>query len=686
MLPICFHLLTRPLFRTYNTRSETERILRRGPSIGHGAGVTAEVYMRHGFIKAAAGTPAIRVGDCGYNVQRIRALVNRANDEGVRVLVLPELCVTGYTCGDLFLHDALLNAAEEATLALAQATEKLDILVAFGAPLRFEGKLYNCAVVCHKGDILGVVPKTHLPNYGEFYELRQFTPAPAGQGEIPIGALRVPFGTRQLFRCKDFPFLCVGVEICEDLWVPSPPSSALAAAGATVILNLSASDETVGKEAYRRLLVESQSGRLCCAYLYADAGYGESTTDMVFGGHSLVAENGSLLKESAPFEQDEPLTATEVDCLRLLYERRKLTTFSLTPSDARASFCVQEFKMVPRVTKLTREISPTPFIPRDLKARSGRCEEILKIQANGLRKRIAHTGSKTAVVGVSGGLDSTLALLVACRAMKLCGRSSADVLAVTMPCFGTTGRTRANAEKLCKCLGASFMEVDITKAVRQHFADIDQGENMCDVTYENSQARERTQVLMDLANKTGGMVIGTGDLSELALGWATYNGDHMSMYGVNAGVPKTLVRHIVHYLADAAETEELKNVLLDILDTPVSPELLPARSDEIAQQTESIVGPYALHDFFLYHMIRWGASPDKVLRMALYAFAGQYDEAAITKWLGVFIKRFFAQQFKRSCLPDGPKVGSVTLSPRGDWRMPSDAAGEAWTRAIDNYN
>jgi len=640
--------------------------------------------MRHGFIKAAAGTPSIRVGDCAHNAQRIRALFARAHKQGVRLLVLPELCVTGYTCGDLFLHDALLNAAEEAAFSLAQATRGLDMLCAFGAPLRFGGKLYNCAVVCHEGSILGVVPKTHLPNYGEFYELRQFAPAPAGMGEISIGPQSAPFGTRQVFRCASFPALSVGVEICEDLWVPQPPSCALAQEGATVILNLSASDETIGKEAYRRLLVQSQSGRLCCAYLYADAGRGESTTDMTFGGHNIVAENGSLLKETAPFEEEEPLAVTEIDCFRLLHERRRMTTFSLTRPEGQASFAARSFDLALRETDLTREISPHPFIPGDLKQRGERCEDILKIQTEGLRKRIAHTGAKTAVIGVSGGLDSTLALLVAARAVALCGRPTSDVLAVSMPCFGTTSRTRGNARRLCACLGASFREVDITKAVRQHFADIGQDEKTLDVTFENGQARERTQVLMDIANRTGGMVIGTGDLSELALGWATYNGDHMSMYGVNASVPKTLVRHIVRYAADTAASAELRDVLLDILDTPVSPELLPADGDAISQQTEDIVGPYELHDFFLYHMIRWGATPEKVLRMAQYAFAGRYDRETIQKWLRVFVRRFFAQQFKRSCLPDGPKVGSVTLSPRGDWRMPSDAVAAAWMREIDN--
>ena len=512
---------------------------------------------------------------------------------------------------------------------------------------------------------------------GEFYELRQFTPAPARQGELTLGGRSVPFGTRQLFRCATLRELCIGVEICEDLWVPNPPSNTLANEGATVILNPSASDETIGKDAYRRLLLQSQSGRLCCAYVYADAGSGESTTDLVYAGHNIIAENGAILKETKPFEQDEPLTVTEIDVRRLAHERRRLTTFSLSHTNDQPPYHVTEFSLTVTPTSLTREISPTPFIPAGRGDRDARCEAILQMQSFGLQKRIAHTRCKTAVVGISGGLDSTLALLVSARAMQLAGRPVSDVLAVTMPCFGTTERTRSNAEKLCDCLGIPCRRVDITAAVEQHFRDIGHEDGVFDITFENVQARERTQVLMDIANQTGGIVIGTGDLSELALGWATYNGDHMSMYAVNCSVPKSLIRHIVRYLADTASSA-LREVLLDILDTPVSPELLPASDGKITQETENIVGPYALHDFFLYHMIRWGAGPAKVLRMAQYAFAGEYDEQVIRKWLSVFCRRFFAQQFKRSCLPDGPKVGSVTLSPRGDWRMPSDAEAEAW--------
>ncbi|HWR24252.1 MAG TPA: NAD(+) synthase [Feifaniaceae bacterium] len=638
--------------------------------------------MRHGFVKVAAGTPNIRVGDCAYNSARIRELMDRAAKRGVCVLLLPELCLTGYTCSDLFLHDALLDAAEQALLSLKDHSGGKETLTAVGVPLRHEGKLYNCAALLYNGRILGVVPKTHLPNYGEFYELRQFTPAPRRQSELVLGGERVPFGTRQLFRCSSLRELCVGVEICEDLWVPSPPSNALADEGATVILNLSASDETIGKDAYRRLLLQSQSARLCCAYLYADAGHGESTTDMVFAGHNLIAENGAILKETEPFAQETAYIETEIDCKRLMHERRRMTTFSPEPPEGHVPYLVTEFSLPVVETPLTREISPTPFIPQDLKDRNERCEDILRIQAHGLKKRIEHTSCKTVVIGISGGLDSTLALLVAVRAMELIKRPVSDILAVTMPCFGTTGRTRTNAERLCDCLGIPCRTVDITAAVRQHFKDIGHPEDVFDVTFENGQARERTQVLMDIANQSGGIVVGTGDLSELALGWATYNGDHMSMYAVNASVPKSLIRHIVRYLADTAKTPALREVLTDILDTPVSPELLPSDGGEITQQTEELVGPYALHDFFLYHMVRWGAQPQKVLRMAVYAFDGEYDEAAIRHWLTVFCKRFFSQQFKRSCLPDGPKVGSVTLSPRGDWRMPSDAMNSVWLNEL----
>ena len=634
--------------------------------------------MKHGFVKVAAGTPNIRVGDCAYNAARIREITDRAAKRGVCVLLLPELCLTGYTCSDLFLHDALLDAAEQALLSLKEHSKDKEMLIALGVPLRYEGKLYNCAAILYNGRILGVVPKTHLPNYGEFYEMRQFTPAPHRQSEIVLGGERVPFGTRQLFRCATLRELCVGVEICEDLWVPSPPSNALANEGATVILNPSASDETIGKDAYRRLLLQSQSARLCCAYLYADAGHGESTTDMVFSGHNLIAENGAILKETEPFAGETAYIETEIDCKRLMHERRRLTTFSLEPPEGHVPYVVTEFSLPIVETKLTREISPTPFIPQDLHDRNERCEDILRIQAHGLKKRIEHTNCKTVVIGISGGLDSTLALLVAVRSMELAKRPASDILAVTMPCFGTTGRTRTNAERLCDCLGIPCRTVDITAAVKQHFKDIGHPEDVFDVTFENGQARERTQVLMDIANQSGGMVVGTGDLSELALGWATYNGDHMSMYGVNASVPKSLIRHIVRYLADTAKTPALKDVLMDILNTPVSPELLPSNGGEITQQTEELVGPYALHDFFLYHMVRWGAQPKKVLRLAAYAFDGTYDEATIRHWLTVFCKRFFSQQFKRSCLPDGPKVGSVTLSPRGDWRMPSDAMNSVW--------
>ena len=513
--------------------------------------------MRHGFVKAAAGTPDIRVGDCAYNASRIWDMMQQADALGARILVLPELCLTGYTCSDLFLHDALLLSAERELSGIVERSAKLDMLTVIGVPLLYRSKLYNCAAVLHAGKLLGVVPKSHLPNYGEFYELRQFTPAPKEMGEIHIGTHTAPFGVRQLFRCSTMQELCVGIEICEDLWVPVPPSSSLAREGATVILNPSASDETIGKDEYRRLLVKSQSGRLCCAYLYSDAGHGESTTDLVYSGHNLIAENGAILTENEPFETEPALAVSEIDCRRLLHERRRLTTYTFDREAGQPPYTVTEFALQVRDTSLTREISPTPFIPQDIRDRNARCEDILRIQANGLRKRIEHTRCKTAVVGVSGGLDSTLALLVAARAMQLAGRSAADVLAVTMPCFGTTHRTRSNAERLCDCLGIPCKTVDITTAVLQHFRDIGHPEDKLDTTFENGQARKRTQVLMDIANQTGGIVIGTGDLSELALGYATYNGDHMSMYAVNASVPKTLIRHIVRYLADTSETDAL---------------------------------------------------------------------------------------------------------------------------------
>ena len=636
--------------------------------------------MRNGFIRAAAASPRLRVADCAYNRDRIIEAIRRAQALDAQLLVLPELAVTGYTCGDLFGQQTLLEGALEALLDIAAATEGGDLLAVVGAPLVKEGRLYNCAAVLQDGEILGVVPKRNLPGYGEFYETRNFTPGPGEVSGLVLGESWVPFGGNLLFRCRELPDFCLGVEICEDLWVPSPPSGALAAAGATVIANPSASDECIAKADYRRTLVAGQSARLVCGYVYADCGPGESTTDLVFSGHNLIGENGALLAESPPF--GEGFAVTELDLERLAGQRRRTTTWPLPP---REEFTEVEFSMALRPVALTRAVSPTPFVPGDPASRAARCREILAIQAQGLAKRLEHTGASTAVLGISGGLDSTLALLAAVRAMDLLGRPREDILAVTMPCFGTSARTRRNAGDLCRALGVRLKTVDITGAVKGHLADIGHDGATPDVTYENAQARERTQVLMDLTNLSGGLVVGTGDLSELALGWATYNGDHMSMYGVNASVPKTLVRHMVETFALEAP-EELRRVLLDILDTPVSPELLPARDGEITQKTEDLVGPYELHDFFLYYTVRWGFPPRKVFRLAKYAFAGAWDGETILKWQKVFLRRFFAQQFKRSCLPDGPKVGTVALSPRGDWRMPSDASAALWLRELEELD
>ncbi len=646
--------------------------------------------MRDGFIKVAAATPKIRVADPRYNAEQIFTLMRQADRQGVRVLCFPELCLTGYTCADLFLQDTLLRGAEEGLATILEATKNLDLVAAVGLPVRnpWDNKLYNCAAVIQNGEILGLVPKTYIPNYGEFYEGRWF----ASGKDLDVtfdfcGQKNVSLWSDCLFACEEIPDLVIGVELCEDLWAVEPPSNVLAAAGATLILNLSASDEVVGKAEYRRQLVVGQSARLCCGYVYADAGEGESTTDLVFAGHDMIAENGALLAQR---RFATGLTVSEIDVERLVYDRRRVNTFAPPErdpmEDAHAVGIGRTFfSLKPATTALTRPVSPTPFVPADETHRAGRCDEILKIAALGLKKRLEHTGARTAVVGLSGGLDSTLAILITGIAMKLLDRPASDIIAVTMPCFGTTDRTRDNAVELAQRLGATLKRVDISEAVRWHFRDIGQSMDNHDVTYENSQARERTQVLMDIANQQGGLVIGTGDLSELALGWCTYNGDHMSMYAVNAGIPKTLVRHLVAYVAGdkAGEDKALSLVLEDILDTPVSPELLPAIEGKIAQRTEDIVGPYELHDFFLYYAIRWAFPPRKILRLAEYAFGRSYDRETLLKWLKNFYRRFFSQQFKRSCLPDGPKVGSITFSPRGDWRMPSDAVAALWLEELE---
>ena len=635
--------------------------------------------MKDGFIKVAAGTPDIKVADCEYNRAEITALIDKAYAAGVRILALPELCITGYTCQDLFFQQALLDGALNALREITEHTAGSDMLISVGCPLRFRGELYNCAVVLKDGKILGVVPKKFLPNYNEFYEKRHFTAAPEGQFDIELFGESVPFGLGLLFECRTMPELVFAAELCEDLWAAEPPSISLALGGATIIANLSASNETIGKDMYRRELVNSQSARLLCGYVYASAGSGESTQDLVFGGHDIIAENGIILAESKLYSTG--LTVTEIDVQKLASERRRNTSFT---GGIRPGMRHIPFDMEVRSTELTRIVRRTPFVPNTAAETDKRCEDILTMQAHGLEKRIRHTNAKTLVIGISGGLDSTLALLVCVEAMKLLGRPASDILAVTMPCFDTTKRTRSNAERLCELLGTQLRIIDIAASVKQHFRDIGHDESNHNVVYENGQARERTKILMDLANAENGMVVGTGDLSELALGWATYNGDHISMYGVNASVPKTLVRHIVKYYAGTVENAELREVLMSIFDTPVSPELLPAdENGNIAQITEDLVGPYELHDFFLYNGIRWCFPPKKVFRLAEYAFAGSYDRDTILKWLRTFYRRFFSQQFKRSCLPDGVKVGSVTLSPRGDWRMPSDASSALWLKELE---
>ena len=639
--------------------------------------------MIHGFIKTAAVTPKVQVADPEGNAREIIRLAKEAAGNGAKIIVFPELCITGYTCGDLFLQELLLESAKEALLQIIRETRELDALIFAGLPWEKEGKLYNVAAVFQGGKLLGLVPKTCIPNYGEFYELRHFARGnqeadavwtDSGDGERDY----IPFGTRLLFTCEEMPGLAVAAEICEDVWVPDPPSIHHALAGATVIVNCSASDETTGKDAYREALISGQSARLVCGYIYANAGEGESSQDLVFGGHNLIAENGKILSRSARFK-NETIYA-DLDIARIVGERRRMTTFF---SRTDAVYTEIGFHLNKEETKLSRFIDPAPFVPDDSQDRQKRCEEIFAIQYMGLKKRLEHTRSRTAVVGISGGLDSTLALLVAVRAFDSLGLPRKGILGVTMPCFGTTDRTYRNACELVRKLGGTLREVDIREAVTTHFRDIGHDPEVHDVTYENSQARERTQVLMDLANQSGGLVIGTGDMSELALGWATYNGDHMSMYGVNAGVPKTLVRHLVRYYADTCGDPELAATLLDVLDTPVSPELLPPKDGVIAQKTEDLLGPYELHDFFLYYVLRFGFTPSKIYRLARLAFAGVYGDDTILKWLKTFYRRFFTQQFKRSCLPDGPKVGSVAVSPRGDLRMPSDASAAIWLKELE---
>jgi NAD+ synthase (glutamine-hydrolysing) len=635
--------------------------------------------MKHGYIRVAAVTPDLKVADPEFNREQICKWIKEGFQKQIKIMVFPELCLTAYTCGDLFGQDALLKKAKEELKEIVNYTKGHDMLVFIGMPWQHGGKLYNTSVAVQNGNVLGIVPKTNLPNYSEFYERRYFEPGNEAPVMVKWEEEQVAMGTNLLFACEEIPQLVAAGEICEDVWVPSPPSIRHVMAGATVIANCSASDETTGKDIYRRGLIKGHSASLVCGYIYANAGEGESTQDLVFGGQNLIAENGSILSESNRFQNG--ILYGDMDLERLLHERQRMTTF---PAANTKHYVVVPFHMVKEDLSLKRYIDPRPFVPDDEKERNRRCEEILSIQAMGLKKRLKHTGIEHAVIGISGGLDSTLALLVTVRAFDLLKLPRNQIHAVTMPCFGTTDRTYQNACILTAKLGAKLIEVNVEEAVRIHFRDIGQNPDVHDVTYENSQARERTQILMDLSGRLKGLVVGTGDMSELALGWATYNGDHMSMYGVNASVPKTLVRHLVHYYADTCREEELKSVLMDILETPVSPELLPPEDGKISQKTEDLVGPYELHDFFLYQVLRFGYRPRKVYRMAVYAWKGCYDKEVILKWLKIFYWRFFSQQFKRSCMPDGPKVGSVAVSPRGDLRMPSDAVSRLWLNELEN--
>ena len=646
--------------------------------------------MKDGFIKVACASPDVHVADCDYNATQIIDKIKEAYSNGAKLIAFPELSITGYTCGDLFLQDTLLNSAKKSLRDILQATKDLDIVSIVGLPYVVNGKLYNCGAVIHCGYLLGIVPKTYIPNYSEFYEARLFTSGKNVHTTIEFdedgdGEAIITFG-QMVFRCEDVPEFCFGVEVCEDLWVNSTPSEKLAENGATLIVNLSASDEIIGKAEYRRTLIKAKSGALLSAYMYADASIGESTTDMVFAGHNIIAENGSILAESRLFQNG--ITYADIDVLRLTHERRRSTTFevdnSVSPYD-HSTIDSKYFVMPTIETNLTRKFSKTPFVPSSKDDLSKRCEEILAIQSVGLMTRLRHIGCKTAVIGLSGGLDSTLALIVTVHAFDMLRLDRKGIKTITMPCFGTTDRTYSNACNLAKEYGTELIEIDIKDSVNQHFKDIAHDSNVHNVTYENSQARERTQILMDMANEYGGIVIGTGDLSELALGWATYNGDHMSMYAVNSSIPKTLVRYLVGYEATVGENRLLETVLKDVLDTPVSPELLPPDQDgQIAQKTEDLVGPYELHDFFLYYMLRFGFTPTKIFRLAVQSFKDEYSKEVVLKWLKKFYWRFFSQQFKRSCLPDGCKVGTVTLSPRGDFRMPSDACVNLWQKELES--
>ena len=638
--------------------------------------------MKHGFIKVAAARPTVTVANCEANLCEILRIYNEAVASDVKLIVYPELCLSGSTCGDLFYSDVLIQSAVDSLARFLSETENSHTISIIGFPLVVNDKLYNCAAICQKGQILGVIPKSNMTNSSEISDARYFAEYSGDITNISLCSQSVPFGKGQLFACDEMSSFRFGVEIGHDLWLACPPSTALCEEGALIIANSAASAETVSEADYRRLLVRSASARNVCGYILSGCGLGESTTDFVFGGHAIIAENGEILAQREPFDNNS-LLITEIDVQKLSSERRR----AHAKAECRG-YRVNSFSSELTDTVLSRKIDAHPFIPQDEKECALRCETILSIQANGLAQRIVRAYAKKCVIGISGGLDSCLAILVAARAMDLLGRPRTDILGVTMPCFGTTKRTKSNAEVLCAELGAELRCINIGDSVRQHFADIGHDESDHSVTYENAQARERTQVIMDIANMVGGIVVGTGDLSELALGWATYNGDHMSMYGVNGGVPKTLIRHIVAYYADCADRDgkpRLAQSLRDILDTPVSPELLPADTDgNIAQKTEDLVGPYEIHDFYIYNMLRFGFAPDKLYRLAKIAFDGVYSDEVLLKWLKNLVRRFFAQQFKRSCLPDGPKVGSVGVSPRGDWKMPSDASAREWMKIAES--